>query len=149
MPEDEEGVRMVSRFQTKCRMLLVGALAMATLAASPAFAGKGGGGGGGGATSTCWVTPNPVTNMSTYAVSGSGFPAGMVVELTITDKISTWIVYGWNVSGGTVAADGTFSIGKINSSIFYPSDLGTKTVTVTNANDKRQRTLCQCTFSVQ
>jgi hypothetical protein len=140
---------MVSRLYRKFQVLAVGVLAISALAASPALAGKGGGGGGGGTGATCWVTPNPVTNQSTYAVSGSGFPAGMVVELLIKDKISTWVVYGWNVPGGTVAADGTFSIANINSFMFYPSDLGTKTVSVSNANDKRHTTLAQCTFSVQ
>ena len=137
---------MSTRTYRKVRLLAVGALAISALAASPALP-------GGGTTTTtaykCAVTPNPVTNASTYTVSGSGFPPGMVVNVYIKDKISTWIVYGGLYAGGTVAADGTFSLAPIVSSIFYPKNLGTKNVSVVNANDRRTTTLCACGFSVQ
>ena len=135
---------MASRFYRKCGMLAVGVLAIAALAASPALAG--------GSTTTaykCWEALNPVTNAGTYTISGSGFPAGMVVNVYIKDKISTWIVNGSLYPGGTVAANGTFSLGPIVSTVFYPSDLGTKTVSIVNANDRRTTTLTTCTFSVQ
>jgi hypothetical protein len=135
---------MASRLQRSFRLLLVGALAIPALAVSPALAGK-----KTAAAYVCLVTPNPVVNASPYTVAGSGFPSGMVVNLYIKDKVSTWIVYGGNAPGGTVAADGTFSIGNINSAVYYPYDLGQKTVSVVNANDKRTRVLCKCTFSVQ
>jgi len=137
-------MRMASRFYRKCGMLAVGVLAIAALAASPTLAG--------GSTTTaykCWEALNPVTNAGTYTISGSGFPAGMVVNVYIKDKISTWIINGSLYAGGTVAANGTFSIANINSFIFYPSDLGTKTVTVVNAYDRRTTTLCSTTFSVK
>ena len=134
---------MSSRLQRKARLLAVGALALSALAASPVLAG--------GTTTTykCSATPNPVTKAVTYTVSGSGFPAGMVVNLYIKDRVSTWIVYGGTVAGGTVGSTGTFSVANINASVFYPNDLGTKTVSVTNANDGKQTTLAQCTFAVQ
>ena len=143
-------MHMASRFERKFRMVAVCALAIAALAASPALAG--------GKTTTnlrCAAAPNPVTNASTYTVSGSGFSPGMVVNVYIKDKISTWIVSGTALDAvtrmpvGTVAAGGTFSIANINSFIFYPSHLGTKTVSVVNAYDRRTTTLCQCTFSVR
>jgi len=149
--KERKGMHMASRFERKFRMVAVCALAIAALAASPALA-------GGKTTTTsyrCAAAPNPVTNVSTYTVSGSGFPPGMVVNVYIKDKISTWIVSGTALDAvtrmpvGTVAAGGTFSIANINSFIFYPSDLGTKTVSVVNAYDRRTTTLCQCTFSVR
>ena len=135
---------MASSFERKFRMLVVGALAISALAASPALAG--------GTTTTykCVVSPNPVTSLlPLYTVSGSGFPAGMVVNVYIKDRIATWIVQGNSINGGVVATNGTFSIANLNGSVFYPSDLGTKTVSVTNATDRRQTTLAQCTFSVK
>ena len=140
----KEGMPMSSRFYKKVRLLAVGALAISALAASPALAG-----GTRTATSyTCVAAPSPVTNAATYAVSGSGFPPGMVVNVYIKDRISTWIVNGSMYPGGTVAANGTFSLGPIVSTVFYPSDLGTKYVAVVNASNPK-RALCACTFSVQ
>ena len=142
---------MASRFERKFRMVAVCALAISALAASPALAG----GKNPCTTCQCLVTPNPVTNVAPLTVSGSGFPPGMVVNVYIKDKISTWIVSGTALDAvtgmpvGTVAADGTFSIGGIASFVYYPSDLGTKNVSVVNAYDRRTTTLCQCTFSVQ
>jgi len=135
---------MSSPCYSKFRLLAVGALAISALAASPALAG--------GRTATtykCAAAPSPVTNASTYTISGSGFPPGMVVNVYIKDKISTWIVYGGLYPGGTVAADGTFSLEPIVSSIFYTKNLGTKNISIVNANDRRTTTLCACTFSVQ
>jgi len=137
---------MSSRFYGKFRVLAVGVLAISALAASPALAK--------GTTTTtttytCGVTPNPVTNAATYTVYGSGFPPGMVVNVYIKDKISTWIINGTLYAGGTVAANGTFTLGPISSTVFYPSDLGTKNVSIVNAYDTRTTTLCSCTFSVK
>jgi hypothetical protein len=134
----------MSRFN-KLGMLVAGALAVSALVASLARAK----GSTGTTTYKCSVTPNPVTNAVTYTVSGSGFPAGMIVNLYIRDKVSTFILYGGNYAGGMVAADKTFSIGGIGSAIYYPSNLGQKTVTVVNALDRRTKTLAQCTFIVQ
>ena len=135
---------MSPRLYRKFRLLAIGALAISALAASPALA-------GGRTTTTykCAAAPSPVTNAATYAISGSGFPPGMVVNVYIKDKISTWIVNGTLYPGGTVAADGTFSLAPIVSAIFYPKNLGTKNVSVVNAADRRTTTLCTCTFSVQ
>ena len=138
-------MHMASRFERKFRMVAVCALAIAALAASPALA-------GGKTTTTsyrCAAAPSPVTNAATYTVSGSGFPPGMVVNVYIKDKIATWIINGSLYAGGTVAANGTFSLSPILSNVFYPSDLGTKTVSVVNAYDRRTTTLATCTFSVQ
>src|SRR5881296_2069979 len=135
-----EEVPMSTRIYRKVRLLAVGALAISALAASPALAGK-----NPCPSCACWVTPNPVTNASTYTVWGSGFPPGMVVNVYIKDKISTWIVYGGLYPGGTVAADGTFSLEPIVSSIFYTKNLGTKNISVVNAADRRNTTLCACT----
>ena len=135
---------MSSRFYRKVRVLAVGALVISTLAAGPALA-------GGRPTPpayTCGVSPDPVTNMSTFYVLGSGYTPGMVINAYIKDKISKWIVYGALYPGGTVAADGTFSMGPLGSAVYYPSDLGTKHVTVVNASNPK-RALCACTFSVQ
>ena len=136
---------MSTRNYRKVRLLAIGALAISALAASPALPG--------GKTTTpaykCAAAPNPVTNASTYTVSGSGFPPGMVVNVYIKDKISTWIINGSLYAGGTVAADGTFSLSPIVSTVFYPSNLGTKSVSVVNAYDRRTTTLATCTFSVQ
>ena len=136
---------MSSHLYRKFRLLAVGALAISALAASPALA-------GGTRTTTtykCAAAPSPVTNAATYTVSGSGFPPGMVVNVYIKDKISTWIVNGSLYPGGTVAANGTFSLGPIVSTVFYPKNLGTKTVSIVDANDRRTTTLTTCTFSVQ
>ena len=135
---------MSTRIYRKVRLLAVGALAISALAASPALAG--------GKTITaykCVAAPSPVTNAATYAISGSGFPPGMVVNVYIKDKISTWIINGSLYAGGTVAADGTFSLFPIVSTVYYPSNLGTKSVSVVNAYDRRTTTLATCTFSVQ
>ena len=140
-----ERMPMSPRFYRKVRLLAVGALAISALAASPALA-------GGTRTTTaykCAATPSLVLNAATYAISGSGYPPGMVVNVYIKDKISTWIVNGALYPGGTVAADGTFSLEPIVSSIFYPKNLGTKNISVVNAYDRRATTLCTCTFSVQ
>src|SRR5213594_568144 len=110
-------MHMAPRFCRKFRTLVVGALAISGLAASSALA-------GGITYPPCSVILNPVTNAATYTVSGSGLPPGMVVNVYIKDKISTWIIYGGSVPGGTVAANGTFSIGNIRSDIYYPSNLG-------------------------
>jgi len=72
-----------------------------------------------------------------------------MVNVYIKDRISTWIINGSLYAGGTVAANGTFSLSPILSNVFYPSDLGTKTVSVVNAYDRRTTTLATCTFSVQ
>ena len=141
----KEGMLMSSHLYRKFRLLAVGALTISALAASPALA-------GGTRTTTtykCAAAPSPVTNAATYTVSGSGFPPGMVVNVYIKDKISTWIVNGSLYPGGTVAANGTFSLGPIVSTVFYPKDLGTKTVSIVDANDRRTTTLTTCTFSVQ
>jgi len=143
--KERKGMHMASRFERKFRMVAVCALAIAALAASPALA-------GGKTTTTsyrCAAAPSPVTNAATYTVSGSGFPPGMVVNVYIKDKISTWIVNGSLYPGGTVTANGTFSLGPIVSTVFYPKDLGTKTVSIVDANDRRTTTLTTCTFSVQ
>ena len=143
--KERKGMHMASRFERKFRMVAVCALAIAALAASPALA-------GGKTTTTsyrCAAAPNPVTNVSTYTVSGSGFPPGMVVNVYIKDKISTWIINGSLYAGGTVAADGTFSLWPIVSTLYYPSNLGTKSVSVVNAYDRRATKLATCTFSVQ
>ena len=137
----------MSRGNVKLGMILAGALALSAVAVSLAVAK----GGSGGTTTTykCSVTPNPVTNAATYTVSGSGFPVGMIVNLYIRDKVSTFIMYGGSCAGGTVGADGTFSVGGIGSAMYYPSNLGQKTVTVVNALDRRTTTLAQCAFVVQ
>ena len=137
---------MVQIFNRQLRMIAVGMLAISALAASPALAG--------GRTPApppvqCVVNPNPVTGAAQYTVSGSGFSPGIIVNVYIKDKISTWIVYGGNTPGGMVAANGTFSIGNINSNVFYPSNLGSKTVTVVNSMDKRCTALCTTTFTVK
>ena len=135
---------MSTRMYRKVRLLAVGALAISALAASPALAG--------GRTATpytCAAAPSPVTNASTYTISGSGFPPGMVVNVYIKDRISTWIINGSLYAGGTVAADGTFRLSPIVSTVYYPSNLGTKSVSVVNAYDRRTTTLATCTFSVQ
>jgi len=136
---------MSTRMYRKVQLLAVGALAISALAASPALA-------GGRTTTTapkCAVAQNPVTNASTYTVSGSGFPPGMVVNVYIKDRISTWIINGSLYAGATVAADGTFRLSPIVSTVYYPSNLGTKSVSVVNAYDRRTTTLATCTFSVQ
>jgi len=140
------GMPMSTSTYRKVRLLAVGALAISALAASPALP-------GGGTTTTtaykCAVTPNPVTNASTYTISGSGFPPGMVVNVYIKDRISTWIINGSLYAGGTVAADGTFSLSPIVSTVYYTKNLGTKNVSVVNSYDKRTTTLASCTFSVK
>ncbi len=137
---------MSTRNYRKVRLLAVGALAISALAASPALP-------GGGTTTTtaykCAAAPSPVTNASTYTVSGSGFPPGMVVNVYIKDRISTWIINGSLYAGGTVAANGTFSLSPIVSTVYYPSNLGTKNVSVVNAYDTKTTTLATCTFSVK
>ena len=137
---------MSTRTYRKVRLLAIGALAISALAASPALP-------GGGTTTTtaykCAVAPSPVTNASTYTISGSGFPPGMVVNVYIKDKISTWIINGSLYAGGTVAANGTFSLSPIVSTVYYPSNLGTKNVSVVNAYDRRTTTLATCSFSVK
>src|SRR5256885_3315804 len=136
---------MTPRLYRKAPLLAVGAQAISALAASPALA-------GGTRITTpykCAVAPNPVTNASTYTVSGSGFPPGMVVNVYIKDRISTWIINGSLYAGGAVAADGTFRLSPIVSTVYYPSNLGTKSVSVVNAYDRRTTTLATCTFSVQ
>jgi hypothetical protein len=145
--KERKGNLMASRLHRKLQALAVGALAISALAANPALA-------GGRVTAHCSVTPNPVTMALPYTVSGSGFTPGIVVNVYVKDKISTWIANGtlvYPLTGtpvGLVAANGTFSM-LLNSFVFYPSDLGTKTVSVVNAYDKKQTTLAQCTFSVQ
>ena len=137
---------MSTRTYRKVRLLAVGALAISALAASPALP-------GGGTTTTtaykCAANPSVVLNQVTYAITGSGFPPGMVVNVYIKDKISTWIINGSLYAGGTVAADGTFSLWPIVSTVYYPLNLGTKNVSVVNAYDRRTTTLATCTFSVQ
>ncbi len=137
---------MSTRMYRKVRLLAVGALAISALAASPALP-------GGKTTTTttykCAVAPSLVTNKAMYAVTGSGFPPGMVVNVYIKDKIATWIINGSLYAGGTVAANGTFSLNPIVSTVYYPSDLGTKNVSVVNAYDTRTTTLATCTFSVK
>ena len=136
---------MSTRNYRKVRLLAIGALAISALAASPALP-------GGGTTTTaykCAAAPSPVTNAATYTVSGSGFPPGMVVNVYIKDKISTWIINGSLYAGGTVAANGTFSLSPIVSTVYYPSNLGTKNVSVVNAYDTKTTTLATCTFSVK
>ena len=136
---------MSTRMYRKVRLLAVGALAISALAASPALPR--------GTTTTtaykCAVNPSVVMNKATYAVTGSGFPPGMVVNVYIKDRISTWIINGSLYAGGTVAANGTFSLSPIVSTVYYPSNLGTKNVSVVNAYDRRTTTLATCTFSVQ
>ncbi len=137
---------MSTRNYRKVRLLAIGALAISALAASPALP-------GGGTTTTtaykCAANPSLVMNKVTYAVTGSGFPPGMVVNVYIKDKISTWIINGSLYAGGTVAANGTFSLSPIVSTVYYPSNLGTKNVSVVNAYDRRTTTLATCSFSVK
>ncbi len=136
---------MSTRTYRKVRLLAVGALAISALAASPALPR--------GTTTTtaykCAVNPSVVMNKATYAVTGSGFPPGMVVNVYIKGKLATWIINGSLYAGGTVAANGTFSLQPIASTVFYPSDLGTKSVWVVNAYDTKTTTLATCSFSVK
>jgi len=140
------GMPMSTRIYRKVRLLAVGALAISALAASPALP-------GGGTTTTtaykCAANPSVVLNQITYAITGSGFPPGMVVNVYIKDRISTWIINGSLYAGGTVAANGTFSLSPIVSTVYYPSNLGTKNVSVVNAYDTKTTTLATCTFSVK
>jgi len=114
------GMPMSTRTYRKVRLLAVGALAISALAASPALPR--------GTTTTtaykCAVNPSVVMNKATYAVTGSGFPPGMVVNVYIKGKLATWIINGSLYAGGTVAADGTFSLQPIASTVFYPPILG-------------------------
>ena len=140
---------MASGLSRKLQFLAVGALAMSALAASPALAGT-----KACPTCQCSVTPNPVVYALPYVVSGSGFKPGIVVNVYVKDKVSTWIANGTLVNPltgqpvGMVAADGTFQM-RMNSYVYYPSNLGTKNVSIVNAYDRRATTLALCTFSVQ
>ena len=136
---------MSTRTYRKVRLLAVGALAISALAASPALP-------RGTTTTTAYkyaANPSVVMNKATYAITGSGFPPGMVVNVYIKGKLATWIINGSLYTGGTVAADGTFNLQPIASTVFYPSDLGTKSVWVVNAYDTKTTTLATCTFSVK
>ena len=136
---------MSTRTYRKVRLLAVGALAISALAASPALPR--------GTTTTtaykCAANPSVVMNKATYAITGSGFPPGMVVNVYIKGKLATWIINGSLYAGGTVAANGTFSLSPIVSTVYYPSNLGTKNVSVVNAYDRRTTTLATCSFSVK
>jgi hypothetical protein len=144
----ERGILMVSSLCRKFQVLAIGALAISALAASPALAGQ--------VTYNyqCSVTPNPVTYFLPYTVNGSGFKPGTVVNVYVKDSISTWIANGtlmnWLTGQpvGLVATDGTFHMW-LSSFVFYPSDLGTKYVSVVNAYDRKATVLARCTFSVQ
>ena len=128
---------MASRFNRKCRLLVIGALAISALAASSAPA-------HGGTTPrtsyTCWVTPSSVPNGSTYTVSGSGFLSLQYVNVYIKDRTAKW-----EVPVVPVGADGTF-VSPLLNAIF--SRTGTKNVSIANTYDRRQRALAQCTFTV-
>ena len=73
---------MSSRFRG---FVLVLALAIAAVSATPAFAARGGGKPGGGVTSsaTLTVSPNPVPAYSTYHISGCGYALGVTVLLNM------------------------------------------------------------------
>ena len=125
---------MASRFFRNCRLLVVGALAISALAASPAVAGTI------RPSYTCWVTPSSVLNGSTYTVSGSGFLSIQYVNVYIKDRTAKWIVPTVPVGG-----DGTVVTPPLNA-IF--SRTGTKTVSIANTFDRRQKILAQCAFTV-
>jgi hypothetical protein len=86
--KEGKGMLMASRLYRKFQVLALGALAISALAASPALAGAT------SVTRKCWVTPNPVMYALPYIVSGSGFTPGMVVNVYVKDKVSTWIANG-------------------------------------------------------
>ena len=132
--KEREEMHMASRFYRKCRLLVVGALAISALAASPARAR------GTTLMGQCWVTPSSVANGSTYTVSGSGLLSIQDVNVYIKTRGAKFIV-----PVVPVAADGTFVTPSLNA-IF--STAGTVTVSIANTYDRKQATLAQCTFTV-
>src|SRR5437667_2917931 len=89
-----------SRVYRKLRLLAVATLVISALAASPALArGKKVQSTGSG---QCWVIPNPVQIPYEYAVSGSGFPPGMYIDVFVMDQL------GGRVLTAGVGADGSF-----------------------------------------
>ena len=85
--------------------------------------GKGGGRHGGGgtppATGTCAVTPNPAARWTAVTISGSGFPAGASLGLTIRSESG-------NVAMTFATADATGRFSTRYSTVW----LGTNMVTV-------------------
>ncbi len=130
-------MHLSSRFQKKLLALIVGALLVSALAATPAPA-KG--------TrprptgyEQCWVTPNPLYQSPwIYTVWGSSFPPGMAVTVFVSDASATWVL------SGTVGANGTFGTSD-NARFNYP---GMKNVTVYQEGDRRMTPWCSTSFAV-
>jgi hypothetical protein len=130
-----EGMRFSSRVFEALQVVVLGALMMSALAASPALARKGSGTQSTG-SEQCWVTPNPAEVGYDYTVWGSGFMPGMVINVLVQNSLGTAILLA------QVGADGTFGTG---TSAQYP---GTHVVYVRNSSDRRATNLAQCAFAV-
>jgi len=116
--------------------LIVGLVAGTTLAARGGKAGGGGGGttGGGG---TCSVSPSVVALGGLYSISGSGYKAGELLNVWITDSHGTQSLFP------PVGADGTFT------ATSYASWSGDSVVKVYDNSGRKMVYLTSCSFSVQ
>lgn len=119
-------------------LLMVGALALSTLAAAPG-SGKGGQKGRNkpsSSTGQCSVTPNPVQNgKETFTVNGSGFTPGITVDV---------LVAGGMYLFGVVDDSGNF----YTSAWAAFTQTGTQEIKVYKMGDKRETVLATCSFMV-
>jgi len=113
--------------------LVVGALVLSALAASPALAAKGGQVQRTG-NEKCWVDPNPVADGQRYTVWGSGFTPGQALSI---------FVGSGSIMMATVDSLGVFSTW--DWALFR--DPATVSVTIYQQSDSRHRTvLASCSF---
>jgi hypothetical protein len=112
-------MRLSSLLSRSAPALLIGALALSTIAARPALAA----GKNQPVTSArkCFVTPNPVSNdvEGYYTIAGSGFTAyqslgvyvagasGTAILMTYADSAGNFAVQGWAPS---LVSDGTWNV---------------------------------------
>lgn len=104
-------------------------IAGTALAAKPGPAPSGGG--------SCYVTPNPVAVGGQYTFWGSGFKAGELLGVTVSDSHGT--------QAFTLQADasGNASVSS------YASWAGTSTVKVVDNGGRKKVFLTSCSFTVQ
>ena len=121
-------MRLSSSLYKNFLVLTVAAMAIAAVAATPAYAGK--------RTTTpagtCLVTPNPTSWGAQYWVVGAGLTPGIPLEIHVSSSVLF----------SSVAADGTFAAWAYANFLYT----GTKTVNVYRMGDSRMKVLATCTF---
>ena len=111
--------------------------------AGTAFAAKGGNGKGGGGnagigstSAACAVDPNPAAVGGLYAVTATGLPTDLFVNVDVSDSVGTSVYMTMTDATGSLSVTGSAAWA------------GTSTVTVVQPTNNKPLVLATCSFEV-